>query len=505
MRESKICSICGLNSATLTISINGNVMCVCQDCADLKLEEETPSDQVIIDILEENTEIKFTQHCSDLLTNYKTKLKNYIQSLKNLQDNLMEQLAIEIERNIEILQEDIIEVDYKLRQITSDSAILTDIENLNIEDVKLENILKKPQKLMNLQVDRFKAELSSIVKFSSHKIDDLSTQKLMQRYESVSKPRRLKSENPIINPKISSPIPTFPPNYTGLPISEHSIELNLPECKLPDHLPPPKLSDISHPTLHKQPDINRILYFPITKSRNILIYDPELNTMQERPVQISHEFPNYFRICTLTSGNLFLCGGRSNFSEENRLDLKYLHAAYIIRLPSFTTEYLPHMISAREDHAIVQYGSSVYVFGGYNGKLLSSVEEFNLNTKKWEAQPEMSKSISRFNVCVYKEKIFIPGIGMFDPVAKDYEVMYMGDMLLYVPVWKDDKIYVAAKANTKLCINHLKIECLKYEKQLVSWGSLAISKERVYFFKENCSEVYLMNLQSRDVSCILSY
>lgn len=495
-----LCSICLSQAATLTITSNDEQINVCQDCADLKLEEETPTESIIIDTIEEGPALQFSQHCTDLLNNYKAKLRAYIQSLKELQEDLMDQLTIEIQRNIESLQEDIIEVDYKLRQITSDSAIPAGVSNLNIDEVKIEHILKQPQKLMNIQVDQFKSALSSLVKFSSHRIEDLTTQKMIEKYAGIKKPRRLKSANPVIYPKFQSPIHTSPPVYAPEPIS---TQVTIPECKLPE-IPHAKTFEVSK-TLKKKFKGSHLLFLPISKSRNISIYDPENNSVSEIPVVISHDFPNYYRLCMLSTGNLFICGGRSNFSEENRLNLKYLHRAYIIKLPSFTTELLPNMITSREDHAVIQYRDSVYVFGGFNGRVLTSVEEFNLTTRHWEVQPEMSKGISNFNVCIVKNKIFIPGIGMYDPDKKEYELMYLGDIMLYVPYCKDDKVYAVAKSATNLRGNEVKIECFKCDKGLVTWGNMVEWKDKVYFLKENCKEVYEMNLKNKSVSCILSY
>jgi hypothetical protein len=500
MKDMPLCSICFSQAATLTITSNDEQINVCQDCADLKLEEETPSENIIIDTIEEGPALQFSQHCTDLLNNYRAKLRSYVQSLKELQEDLMDQLAMEIQRNIESLQEDIIEVDYKLRQITSDSAIPTGVSNLNIDEVKIEHLLKQPQKLMNIQVDQFKSALSSLVKFSSHRIEDLTSHKLVYRYAEITKPRKLKSANPIIYPKFQSPIHTTPPVYPPEPIP---TQVAIPECKLPE-TSHGKSSEVPNP-LKKQISGSHLLFLPVSKSRNISIYDPEKNSVSEIPALISQDFPNYYRFCILSTGDIFLCGGRSNFSEENRLNLKYLHRAYIIKLPSFTTELLPSMITSREDHAVIQYKESIYVFGGFNGRVLSSVEEFNLPTKHWEIQPEMSKGISNFNVCIVKNKIFIPGIGMYDPDKKEYEIMYLGDIMLYVPYWKDDKVYAVAKAATNLRGNEVKIECFKCDKGLVTWGNMVEWKEKVYFLKGNCKEVYEMNLKNKCVSCILSY
>ena len=112
----------------------------------------------------------------------------------------------------------------------------------------------------------------------------------------------------------------------------------------------------------------RINLIQVTSAFLKIFFIPNLSTFQvslSTPIRADHGSSWVI----LEDGRLFCCGGGS---KHQAVDWK---VAYLLSLEG-TVEKLPEMLSARWCHGIIEYLSTIYVFGG--GKLSHSSLHWSL-------------------------------------------------------------------------------------------------------------------------------
>ena len=101
----------------------------------------------------------------------------------------------------------------------------------------------------------------------------------------------------------------------------------------------------------------------------------------------------------LEDGKVFCCGRHSPPSD----------CTYLIDSTSAYVEQLDSMLVPRSQHGIIQYGDSIYVFGGLGKTYMKSCEEYRFQTKMWRTIPDMKEARDGFNPCLHNEAVYLIG------------------------------------------------------------------------------------------------
>lgn len=113
---------------------------------------------------------------------------------------------------------------------------------------------------------------------------------------------------------------------------------------------------------------------PLVRPSTIVRYSiPDLSetTVQLSVSVIAYQFTTY---SYLSRDRLLICGGGE----------MYVSNAYAINLGSGLVTELAHMKQGRRSHAVYKHRNSVYVFGGYKGRNLDSIEKYSRKEDEWE-------------------------------------------------------------------------------------------------------------------------
>lgn len=115
--------------------------------------------------------------------------------------------------------------------------------------------------------------------------------------------------------------------------------------------------------------------------------------------------------CILTSGSLWVCGGNYPYTslvyEIDPLDGE-VYSKEPMQLP-------------RGGHAVLQYKNCVYVFGGFDGELISHCERYVFSVKSWESRAYMITPRYYFNPCSLRQYVYIFG-GKGTNLAEMYNI-----------------------------------------------------------------------------------
>ena len=147
---------------------------------------------------------------------------------------------------------------------------------------------------------------------------------------------------------------------------------------------------------------------PLVRPSTIVRYSiPNLTetTVQLSVSVIADQFTAY---CYLSRDLLLICGGGG----------MYVSNAYAINLGSGLVTELAHMKQGRRSHAVYKYRNSVYVFGGYMGRNLDSIEKYSRKEDEWELlSGHLAYPMEAFVPARYKQDIYLVGaryIEVFD-------------------------------------------------------------------------------------------
>jgi hypothetical protein len=170
----------------------------------------------------------------------------------------------------------------------------------------------------------------------------------------------------------------------------------------------------------KRPFKENISYFK-PDSDELYLYDVKSEKSVKLVVEESEKFCYNAGWCSLPNGDLFYCGG----FDKNR----YSNRSFILSLPDLKLRNLPNMRNAREGHAICYYSGGIYVFGGYNGNIISYCEKFDMEKDCWINLPCMSEARYWFTSALSDHKIYIGGgnptntIEIFDPHTCSFSLL----------------------------------------------------------------------------------
>lgn len=367
------------------------------------------------------------------LSSYKEKVIEYIQTIEDNRDALLEDIIHTTQQNITNLTKLIDEIDYNLLYLNSHMNFPHENTQRildNLEKYGLEGTLQTCPKDLVMQCTTLHHEIKHLIQFTPpiqpKEPSHISTNQREEESQSTD------SEFPLS--EVSHSFNPIPPSIisSSLPKDDNKSPL-IPklDCNSP-----------SHPIYNTIPQ--SYLYHLLPDTKQLIQYDVSSNSIQILHITSPTTFPENYSMCKLPDGNLFICGGYSTYC--------YMKEAFIIDLITLKRKNLPDMNYERGYHACIYHGNSVYTFGGKNDYgSLSSCEEFNFQTSKWQSLGYMKRGVNSFNVCEIEGKIYIPSIGYFDPLNK--KIDYIGlnvDKGLPVPI--DNSIHLLSSENTRIQI-----------------------------------------------------
>lgn len=139
---------------------------------------------------------------------------------------------------------------------------------------------------------------------------------------------------------------------------------------------------------------------PLVRPNSIVRYSiPDLTEtiVQLSTFVIADQFTAY---CYLSREQLMICGGGG----------EYMRNAYAIDLRTGLVTELASMKQGRRSHAAYKYRNFVYVFGGYKGRNLDSIEKYRIKENDWELLPNyLACAMEAFVPARYKQDIYLVG------------------------------------------------------------------------------------------------
>jgi hypothetical protein len=228
-------------------------------------------------------------------------------------------------------------------------------------------------------------------------------------------------------------------------------------------------------------------------TKEMIRYDPVKHLKTVHNISIPNKIAYEYRSCKLPNGDLFLCGGKVGST--------IISSTYIIHTDSYRAEECEPMAHARYRHAVIYSSSSIFVFGGSDGHHdISYCEEFDLKTRTWRAIASLPHAMgsNRFSVCLFKGRMFIPSVGFFDPIRKEYEYR---ESIIGMPLPSHDDIHILPNGENKIQIlqharksEHglVKISC-------VTFGPVCKVKESFYFIRDTTRDIYEYRPSTRQI------
>jgi hypothetical protein len=237
------------------------------------------------------------------------------------------------------------------------------------------------------------------------------------------------------------------------------------------------------------------LYFIPKSTKHVLKYEPITNTTDLLLIESPFQFPEYYRMCKLKTGDLFVCGGTDGGN--------YLKRAFVIKLNALSVEQLPDMIRARQSHSVISHEDCVYVFGGYDGSNMLDCEKFDLTKKTWSKIANLPKEMNMcYSVCLYRDTIYIPSIGFYNPQLNSYELDT--SKIVGIPISYKDYIYLISNGDDTNQILLLKdgttaIEHYPTNNNYWTYCSLSYYNGSFFFTQANSKKVFEFNSSKRSV------
>jgi hypothetical protein len=358
---------------------------------------------------------------------YKEKVVEYIRTIEDNRDALLEDIIHTTQQNITNLTQLIDQIDYNLLYLNSHMNFPHENTQRildNLEKYGLEGTLQISPKDLVMECSTLHDEIKNLIKFTpTIKLKETNQVSTNQR---VEESQSTDSEFPV--PEVAH---IFNPVLASIISSSFPKDDSIFDCDSP-----------SHPIYSPTPQ--SYLYHLLPDTKQLIQYDVSTNSIQILHITSPTTFPENYSMCKLPDGNLFICGGYSAYC--------YMKEAFIIDLITLKKKNLPDMNYERGYHACIYHGNSVYTFGGKNDfGSLSSCEEFNFQTSKWQSLGYMKRGVNSFNVCEIEGKIYIPSIGYFDPLNK--KIDYIGlniDKGLPIPI--GSSIHLLSSENTRIQI-----------------------------------------------------
>ena len=443
MQES-LCAQCNQQAPLKACICNQNITLLCKSCIGEHIEKypdfhhsfiSTEYSQQLwsasngLNILKDHLQAKRWE--LDLVFYYE-RVVEYIRTIEDSRDGLLEDIIQTTQQNITKLTKLIDEIDYNLLYLNSHmnfphentQRILDDLEKYG-----LEGILHTCPNGLVMECSTLHHQIKNLIQFTPQFKIKNTVQ--ISTYQKEEESRSTDSD---------LPLPDVSPFFNPTPAS---ITSSLPQGdSISSHIPKFICSPPSHPIPTQIPQL--YLYHLLPDTKQLIQYDVSTNSIQILHITSPTTFPENYSMCKLPDGNLFICGGYSAYC--------YMKEAFIIDLITLKRKNLPDMNYERGYHACIYHGDSVYTFGGKNDYgSLSSCEEFNFQTSKWQSLGYMKRGVNSFNVCEIEGKIFIPSIGYFDPLNKKIDYIALNiDKGLPIPI--GSSIHLLSSENTRIQI-----------------------------------------------------
>ena len=152
-------------------------------------------------------------------------------------------------------------------------------------------------------------------------------------------------------------------------------------------------------------EINK-LFFVVPRSNRMITVDlPDL-IPRESVLNTDFKFKSASAWCKLPTGEVLLCGGVRQYKGAT-----YYKEVVSIDPSTLKVRPLPSMHTPRCRHCVLHYKNSVFVFGGYNDKLLKSCEQYDLQDNQWTQLPDLKEGMDCVTACIWRDKAYIVGYG----------------------------------------------------------------------------------------------
>lgn len=148
------------------------------------------------------------------------------------------------------------------------------------------------------------------------------------------------------------------------------------------------------------------LFYAVPRTNKLVTFDLPSLTPRETVLNTDFKFKSASAWCNLPSGEVFLCGGVRQLKGAT-----YYKEAILINPSTAEVQPLPSMQVQRCRHAVIHYKDSVFVFGGYNDKLLKSCEKFEVLSNGWTNLPALREGMDCVSVSIWRDQAYIVGYG----------------------------------------------------------------------------------------------
>ena len=201
------------------------------------------------------------------------------------------------------------------------------------------------------------------------------------------------------------------------------------------------------------------LFYAVPRSNKLVTFDLPNLTPRETVLNTDFKFKSASAWCQLPSGEVFLCGG-----VRQHKGATYYKEAILIDPSRAQVRPLPSMQVQRCRHAVIHYKDSVFVFGGYNEKLLKSCEKYEILESKWTNLPTLREGMDCVSVSIWREQAFIVGYGSNKVAVFDFPT---GNMFLLPTSFRGSVInMLLPKHCALLCVSNSEMVIL-LESELV--------------------------------------
>ena len=148
------------------------------------------------------------------------------------------------------------------------------------------------------------------------------------------------------------------------------------------------------------------LFYAVPRTNKLVTLDLPSLIPRETVLETDFKFKSASAWCQLPSGEVFLCGGVRQYKGTT-----YYKEAILIDSSTGRVKPLPSMQVQRCRHAVLHYKDAVFVFGGYNEKLLKACEGFDIVGNKWSNLPALRDAMDCVTATIWHDQAFIVGYG----------------------------------------------------------------------------------------------
>ncbi|OMJ65763.1 hypothetical protein SteCoe_37656 [Stentor coeruleus] len=140
-------------------------------------------------------------------------------------------------------------------------------------------------------------------------------------------------------------------------------------------------------------DLEDCLYFFIKNSKTLVKFDPSTLSLNKINTEVSENQGEFMALCSISYKKVFVTGGK----RENFLD-----CCYIINAQTGKKKILPK-IRKRAFAQALYYKNAVFIFGGFDKRILASSDMFNLTTLSWKSLSNLPTPLDSTSATILSE------------------------------------------------------------------------------------------------------